>query len=545
MKPIDLIPTRWLETVGLTTQAQAQRAAESKAARAYEGGYYDGLNGNDEPASGDLKSYGYRTSGNRGKRDFTKLTQDRLIEIAWVLYQSNPLATRYLQIIRDHVLGRGVEQAIEDEALRKVVKTFWERNKLDERLQEFTVQLRLFGEQCFPAFVRKADGRVTLGYIDPAEIEHVVTHPQNVLEKYAVVLKTDSTYGRRIYRIIRKDEGFTRGSRVIAPKYDNKMITWEQAKELEPWETIFLQANGLQEYSGSCFYFSINNVSNQPRGFSDLLQVSDWLDAGDETLFALADREQMAGYFSWLVKLIGVGYDELMEKAAAIRKRIPKKGQVLVTNDKEEWSMQAPDLKQQASISTFDAIRDWVWGLLGLPKTWLGIGEDSNRASALVMNGPTHRTLENKQDVIKRMVLEILCFVRDQAEIAGAWKPKGEDAGQIDLTMPEMAKADMAQVSTTLSGISQAMAVIHQDLGLVTKLTVAKVIAKALSEMGIEYDPAKELEAAEKEQEEAEEEDDELSAGDAANKFLAQQLKMKQMANGNGAMMDDEEMEEE
>jgi hypothetical protein len=183
---------------------------------------------------------------------------------------------------------------------------------------------------------------------------------------------------------------------------------------------------------------------------------------------------------------------------------------------------------------------------LGLPKTWLGLGEDSNRASALVMNGPTHRTLENKQDVVKRLVIEILCFVRDQAEIAGAWSPKNEEAGKIDLSMPEMAKADLTQVSNTLSGITQAMAIIHEDMGLVTKSTVAKVVAKVLSEMGIVYDPDEELKAAEEErQEQEQEEDTDLATADAANKFLAQQLKMKQAANGNGAMMDDEEFEEE
>lgn len=541
MKPLDLIPSRWLETVGLTTQANAQRMAESQSARAYEGGYYDGLSGNDEPASGDLKSYGYRTASSRGKRDFTKLTQDKLIEIAWILYQSNPLTKRYLEIVRDHVLGRGVEQAIKDEALRKIVSTFWDRNKLDERLQQFTPQLRLFGEQCFPAFVRKSDGRVTLAYIDPGSIESVVTHPENVLEAYAVILKTDTTGGKRAYRIIRKDEGYVLGKTVITPNYPDKLVTADQAR-LEPWETVLLGSCGLSEYTGSCFYFSVNNVSNQPRGFSDLLQVSDWMDADDETLFSLADREAMAAYFAWTVKLIGVGDDVVQAKASEIRKRVPKKGQALVHNDKEEWSLTAPDLKQQASILTSEALSDRAWGMLGLPKPWRGIGEDSNRASALVMDGPTHRTLENKQNVVKTMVLTFLYFVRDQAEIAGAWSPKGDDAGKIDLTMPEMAKADTTQVATTLNTVIEAMDKAHTVLGVVTKATAAKVVAKVLSELGIVYDPDEELKAAEEEKAKRDEKDEGATAK-AADKFLAQQQKMKAMANGNGNGMGPDEEE--
>lgn len=534
---LDLNPKRWLEAVGLTTQSDAN----ARASRAFEAGFYDGMDGNDEPVSGDLRSYGYRTASNRGKRDFTKLTQDKLIEIAWVLFQSNPMAKRYLEIVRDHVIGGGVEQAIQDEDLREIAKTFWERNRFDERLQQFTVQLRLFGEQCFPAFVRQADGRVTLGYVDPNDIEHIVTHPQNVLEAYAVCLKRDSVMGRRIYRIIRKDEGFTRGSRVIAPQHEGKLVTWEQVTGIEPWEQMFLEANGLTQYSGSCFYFPVNNVSNQPRGFSDLLQVSDWMDTGDETLFALTEREAMAAYFAWMVKLIGADESEVQKKASEIRKRVPRKGQAIVHNDKEEWSMAAPDLKQEGSIATFDAVADWAWGLLGLPKTWRGIGEDSNRASAMVMDGPTHRTLENKQGSIERMVLEILCFVRDQAEIAGAWKPKGKDSGDIKLTMPEMVKADLQKVATILTQLLQALTVAHKDLGVITKARVAEAVGKVMAEMGIQYDPTEELKAAEEERKQ-QEEDNELTTGNAANKFLQQQMKMKALANGNGAVpFEDEE----
>ena len=64
------LPQRLLEALSLTTQSQA----EHQAARAYEGGFYDGLNGNDEPPAGDLKSFGYRRSTSPGLRDFTKMT---------------------------------------------------------------------------------------------------------------------------------------------------------------------------------------------------------------------------------------------------------------------------------------------------------------------------------------------------------------------------------------------------------------------------------------------------------------------------------------
>lgn len=486
---------RTLEAVGLTTRRQAAQ----DTSRAYEAGMYDGMDGNDEPTTGTLASYGYARKTAKGLRDFSRLSNDQILNIAWILYQSNPLADRYFEIVRDHILGRGVEPSVADDDLRLIIEKFWMRNKLDKQLKKFTVQLRLFGEQCYPVFVRQSDGQVTLGYIDPADIEHVVTHPANVLDLYAIILKMDATTSRRkIYRIIRRDEGIVRGSRVLPPQYPDKLVTHEQV-EVEGWEQLLLESNGLSEYTGSCFYFSVNNVSNQPRGFTDLLQVADWLDADDETLFALADREQTGGYFSWIVTLDGVEQPEVEARAAQIGRRVPKKGQALVKNDKEHWEMAAPDLKQQGSIATSEALSDRAWGMLGLPKPWRGIGEDSNRASAAVMGEPTRKSLESKQDDIKEMIMDFLQFVRDQAEIAGGWRPVDEATGQIEVTMPEMTKADTVMVSDTLSKLVDALDKAHTRLKVISRETAAKAVAKILAEIGLEYDPAEELKVADEE----------------------------------------------
>lgn len=484
---------RALEAVGLTTKQQAAQAAS----RAYEAGFYDNADGNDEPGSGTLASYGYQRKTAHGLRDFSRLNNDQILNIAWILYQSNPLADRYFEIVRDHILGRGIEPGVQDDDLRVIIEKFWTRNKLDKQLKKFTVQLRLFGEQCYPAFVRESDGQVTLGYIDPADIDHVVTHPHNSLEVYAVILKMDSARRRRIYRLIRRDEGSVRDNRVTPPVWPDKLVMHNQV-EIEAWEQLLLESNGISEYTGSCFYFSVNNVSNQPRGFTDLLQVADWLDADDETLFALADREQTGGYFSWIVTLDGVEQSEVDSRAAQIRQRVPKKGQALVKNDKEHWETAAPDLKQQGSIATSEALSDRAWGMLGLPKPWRGIGEDSNRASATVMGEPTRKSLESKQDDIKEMIMDFLAFARDQAEIAKAWHPADENAGEITVTMPEMTKADTVLVSDTLTKLVDALDKAQNTLKVITREKSAEAVAKVLAEIGIEYDPTEELKEVDK-----------------------------------------------
>ena len=129
-------------SLGFVTKDQADKIAS----RAYEAGYYD-RTGNDEPPSGTLKSYGYQRATSHGLRDFSKMNSDEILNIAWTLYQSNPLAKRYFEIVKDHVLGRGVEPVVKDPDLLKIAQTFWHRNNLDYQLPKFTIQLRLFGGQ--------------------------------------------------------------------------------------------------------------------------------------------------------------------------------------------------------------------------------------------------------------------------------------------------------------------------------------------------------------------------------------------------------------
>ena len=510
---------RVADALGLATQAQVSQARS----RSYEAGFLD-ANGNDDPPSGDLASQGYRRLTSTSLRDFTQHSNEQILNVVWVLYQSNPLAKRYLQIKRDHILGRGIEPETDDERLGEILADFWEANELDSNIKKFTLEQYLFGEQCYPVFVRPSDGRVRLGYIDPQQIESVIVNPQNALEKRMVILKAGSDGAKKAYRIIGKDEGFvTLEGEIIAPEFPEKLVTSNQV-ELPPWEIAILRANDIPGYSGDCFYFSVNNVSNQPRGFSDLLQVADWLDADDETLFALADREQMAGYFSWKVKVTGADDTDIKTKSAEIRARVPKRGQAIVHNENEEWDMEAPDLKQQQTIATSEALTDRAWGLLGMPKHWRGIGDGSNFATAAAMGDPVWKTLQHDQDATKDRIIFILQFVSDQAEIAGAYTPTG--GSTIGLMMPEMTTRDLSRISASLAQITTAI-ITAVDEGFITHETGAKMFAKVASETGVSINAEDELQAVETEREETD-----RAAQLARDDTLAQMLSIAQT---NGA----------
>ncbi|MCP5018900.1 MAG: hypothetical protein GY938_27030 [Ketobacter sp.] len=470
------------------------------AGRAYEQGVYDV---NDEPPSGTTASYGYRRATTQSLRDFTKMSHDDILDTVWSLWQSSPIAVRTMKLKRDHIVGHGVTVTTQDEALQTIIDDYWIANEMDKQVSNFALQLFLLGEQCFPTFVKSdSDGSVEIGYIDPQQIKRVVTHPENALRRMAVILKpatnadewVDDT-GERIYRIVQTDNDVIIDSVVVPAKHPNKLVTHYQAT-LETWETAMLKAHGLTEYSGDVFFTPHNALSNQARGYSDLTAVADWIDQCEETLFALADREQFAGYFSWFVKLSGLDPNskEFKERVAFLRINPPSKGSVNITNESEDWELKTADLKQTGSIETFRAILGLILGGLGIPVHWFGFGDDANRATAAVQATPTQKSLEYDQNEFKNMLMFMLTFVRDQAEIAGTYKPDSTADNSITIVMPEINEQDTAAIVNLLNPLATALMVAIDEKWM-SQEKAMQLWAKLVNELGVELDPITEMDA--------------------------------------------------
>jgi hypothetical protein len=478
-------------------------ATKADVTRAYEAGFADG--GEDEPPSGELKKFGYRRSSAGVVRDFGGLDYDQVLDTAWRVFLLSPLARRALQIKRDYICGAGLAPKTDDEALQVILDDFWKANKLDARTKQFVMQRHLFGEQIFPAFVRETDGRVRIGYIDPVQVEKVIQHPENALEAWAVLLKNESAAvdepwrknpdARQLYRIIREDEGVVEKvdldnglGEVTQSEYEGKYVTAEQAT-LQAWEEKMLTQYKLTEYTGSVFYFPLNNLSNQPRGYTDLLQVVDWIDQDETVLFDLADREAMAGYFFADVTLTGANDAKVRERSKALRNSPPKKGSLRVHNEMETWNLAAPDLKQPASVESHHAIETHAWGGMGLPNSWYGRGDETNRATAQAQGDPTWKTMETEQDADRAMFVEMLMFARDQAAIAGVWKSTKQET-KVDVLVPEMTARDTVAITAAASQLAMALQM-AVDAGWMTQQNAIDAWSKVMAELDIDIDTKK------------------------------------------------------
>lgn len=483
--------------------ARVEKRVEERSSEAYQDGYRDARN--DEPASGDLRSYGYR-SASYGPREFA-VDPAMAMARAWQLWQENPVADRALEIKRDYVIDRSVDPQAKSPQLQVILKKFWDENRMRRHSSEFALQLFLFGAQCLPVYVRRSDGRVRIGYFDPEQIQQVIFHPENALDIWAVVIRAqvkinawEADHRTRVYRVIRKDDDVVVPARDAFPadvkttKLRGLWVTADQAN-LEPWEEIMLRSFGLDAYSGTCLYERVNAVSNQGFGSSDLLQEADWLDSQDETLFSLADREQRAGYFSWDVTLKGQQQD-ITKRSAEIRKNPPKNGAINVHNEEEIWEIKTPDLKQVPSIETSKALLDFILGGLGLPSHWYGSGDETNRATAQAQGDPTWKSLSHDQGIIGDMLTTLCEFVRDQAEIAGRWRPETPEDREISVPMPSMTTKDITAVTAAMSNLALSLQT-ALEMQWITQETAAQTWALMMQELGVDYDVARELKAAE------------------------------------------------
>lgn len=460
----------WIGAAPAERLAEVEAQGRRRASRAYQEGYNEGLqDGNDEPVSGTLASYGYRRLGRGGGRDWSRVERQEACDTSWALYVSSYIGRRLMHIKRDHLVGRQVVVSADDDDLGELLEDFWERNQMRQRAPQYALQLFLFGEQLHKLHL-STTGDVNVGYLEPANIREVICHPEDSQTHVAVVYDYDVNR-TRVYRVARKDRD------------SGEWVTLEAP--LEDWEQALLGKHRRAEYDGLVLYTNINTASNAPRGFPDLLPVYDLIVAADEVLFALAEREQFAGYFSFDVAVEG-GPEEVDMRARALRQSgPPPRGSLNVHNAAEVWTIHAPDLKQVGSIETFRALLGTILGSLGFPVHWYGFGDDANRATAAAQSDPTHRSLEHDQGVVADMLLSMLEFQRDMS--GGSW-----EEGGISLVLPELSAVDLGRVAQAMMPIITA-GLTAGDAGLMTRQTLATMLGKLLRELDVEYDPAAEL----------------------------------------------------
>jgi len=413
------------------------------------------------------------------EKDLSPPAHDRHLRIAYYLYVTNPMAHRGIEMIKDFVIGDGATYAIRNEAARKMLDKHWQDpvNHWDIKQFNKVKELGLYGEQIYPVFVNEITGHVRLGYIDPLNVDHIVPDPGNPEIIQHIVLKP----GKEVLVKVRNP---ATNRLVTVPKQELRVVHLDSNPRSPTYGRLV----------GECFYFAINRVSNATRGFSDLIHVSDWIDAYDQLLFTHLERLMFLRTFCWDVTLEGADQTAIKAKKAELLKHPPKPGAWLVHNEKEKWQAITPDLKATEHTEEERKVRALILGGLGIPPHWFGEGEDVNRATALAMDTPVFRMLRSRQRYVRFMFEHIFRFVLDQARIK---KMLDEDVDTSDLavSLPEFSARDEAAASQTLVNLVNALTVARSQ-NWVSDETAARLVALVTSKFGLEVKPDEEMQKA-------------------------------------------------
>ena len=421
----------------------------------------------------DPSLYGFRRLTGRENqgalRDLPLPTHERMQDIAYWLYLANPMAQWFIVTQAAYVSGDGVSLQSRDEAVQAVLDRFWDdpTNDWEASLDGFIRELGMYGEQCWPVFISPGTGLLRLGYLDPCLIEEVVLDPEN--SKQPIGLVTKDNY-----------QGIRTGQR----RYKTALLIPED--ELTP----AAQRERAQFGDGQCFYFAVNKVSNGTRGWSDLLCKADWMDGYEQFLFQRLERSDLANRVVADVTMTGATDEQIKSYMKTFQ--LPPPGGHFIHNEKIALEMKAPTLN--AADAERDARLFKHQAIAPAPEHWYGGGGDVSRATAGEMDESTFKVFKSRQTKVKAMLKTVARFQLLEAKKAGTLPQSADDAVQV--TMPEMVKADLTKISGAAQATANAVTAMLAQ-GLINKEEGRKIYALAVKPMGVELEDKKndELEA--------------------------------------------------
>jgi len=414
----------------------------------------------------------YRRLG-AAPRDLQGTTLIKAMNLSVALYRANPLANRIISIYRSFMSGVGFDITATNPEVDAVVSDFWKgpRNRLDRNHSNYTRDHLLMGETHLP-IAEDQTGNLTVGYIDPVTVEKILRDPTNNMLLTDIEVRAGLTAETETLRIVGMNTDPTEPD---AGLWKGQVCTW-----------LF------------------DRIAAGTRGTPFLLPVLDWLDAYDQVLWELLERQKALRSHFWAVTVQG-GENEVAAAQALFGTTAPRTGSVRYQTDAMKIDAVSPTLGTSDDVPAAQYQHRHIASGVGLAPHWLGDPNDTNRSTAESMDVPVLRSLADTQDewarntvelaqvavdakVRARMLPPILPVVENGQPVRGSEKPARE---HVKVVAPEIEDRKVVDAAAALA--STASAFISLDmLGTIRRDTMVKVVRQMLPALGI---PADELPA--------------------------------------------------
>ncbi len=403
-----------------------------------------------DPVSKRREDIGWRPLTLSPTKDLNPLTQQKMHQISYFLYDKNGIGHRMVERYKDFVIGDGIVYDTDDKEVKKVLDEHWNDydNNWEEYQYEFAKELSIYGEQAYPTFVNSENGHVKLGYIDPTNIDKVNTDPNNVKKKISYNYHVSNSTEPNIKTLVNLDK-------------DSDLL------------------------EGESFLFLINNVTNAARGRSDLFPIADAIDAYENFLFNRAERADIINRIIYDLKMEGKNTDQIQEFLRDFE--LPKSNEIFGHNEKTELNIKVPELASDDATNEAKLLFNHILAGGGFPPTWFASGEGLTKGTAMMMDLPTKKQLKSRQRKIRSSLLYIFRYVIHQAVKAKTLKDNQKDA-KINIDLPKIEEKEVQTMTTSLVNLTNSLTVAIEEKWI-TSETAQKVYAFFLSQIGKEVDP--------------------------------------------------------
>jgi len=416
----------------------------------------------------DIRGGFRRIASSLSNRDLSPVLQDRMIELAFYLYDRNPFAKRLINLTKVFVMGDGMRPQAEDPDVQAWLDAFWDDpvNDLDINLPGYVAELAVFGEQLYQTTVNPIDGSVRLWYIDPSEIDQVIYAGAAGAER-AVAMPLE----------IKLKDYYPGGERAAN-------LTLEA---IRPDEDPSSPSFG--KLVGNAFYFAVNKVKRAARGRSDIFALADWLDGYEQSLFAGLDRVELLNSFIWDITLKGMTQAEIDDWLKKYGTR-PRPGSLRAHNENVEWKAASPELGSYETANFSRLFKNHILGGAGFPESWFAEGGETNLATAVEQGGPTFKTLKERQRFVKNMAWTICSYAIDQGTLRGSLNPSADR--NFEIVAPELEVRDTQKVASAMQTAATALSLAQQE-GWIRRETATRIFANVASQLGQPVDAQTEL----------------------------------------------------
>ena len=382
-----------------------------------------------------LEDEGWELASQRGAREFSREGLRKIIERARLMYLSNPMIRRPVEVQANYVFGQGVEFNADDPEVNAVVQAF-----LDDPANraEFSslvamwlkeVDLACEGNLFFVYFTNPATGRVRVRTITVDEVPEIICNPEDAGEPW---------FYRRIWmeqrpgrngapqmterEALYPDWQYTPRRR--SPTYAGKEIRWDTPVQ-------HMKAGGL---------------SKMRFGVPEVYPALDWAKAYKEQLEDDATRSRALARFAMKMTTGGnaAAVTAAKERLSTTYGNAPRSvetnpppvaGSTFIgrrdKNGNPITDIEAVDISRAMMPTDHSRpFRLMVATTIGLPKTFLGDADVGNHATAKTLDRPTELMMTLRREQWASTWRDMLSFVIRKAVQA----PSGPLRGRYRVT---------------------------------------------------------------------------------------------------------------